>query len=603
VKNKTKRFQTFVANRIAILHDATCQSQWRYVPTKENPADDTSRGLKADQIISNDRWRHGPAFLLQSEDKWPVMPDGQPNLLESDPEVKKIAKTSCAVKTEPINDVIQELFQRYSSWSRLLKAVGYLQQFIEWLRLRKPAQMNKTLTADDMKTAEKAVLRYLQTENYRKEIQSLKAGDSITRKSPIYELEPYLDQDHLLRLNGRLKYASIPDGAKHPVILPRSEYVTTLIVRDVHERLSRHSGREHVMANLRQRYWIPQARQVVKRVIKTCVICKFLYGKLGEQRMADLPPERVMPSDYPFQYLGVDVFGPFLVKRGRSTEKRYGCIFTCLSMRAIHLEKLSSMDADSFINALVRFCSRRGVPKRIRSDNGSNFVGANRELRDSIARWNDSHRFKEYLQQNFIEWKFNPPTASNMGGVWERNIRTARKVLNAILLKQTLDDERLDTIFAEVENIVNSRPLTVVSSDPKDKPPLTPNDLLRPYAPSFKSPLGEFGKKDQFGKRWRHVQFVLDHFWKRWTAEYLPRLQLRSKWLEEKNVKIGDVVLVLDHTLPRAHWPLGRITKTFPGKDGLVRSVELKTASKDTFVRPVNKITSLEVSIPEENQD
>ena len=190
-----------------------------------------------------------------------------------------------------------------------------------------------------------------------------------------------------------------------------------------------------------------------------------------------------------------------------------------------------------------------------------------------------------------------------MGGVWERNIRTARDVLTAILKKQVLDDERLDTIFAEVTNIVNSRPLTFVSDDVRDPKPLTPNDLLLPRQPGFPSPPGKFGKADAYGRRWRYVQYVMDHFWKRWTSEYLPNLQVRSKWLEkQRNLQIGDIVLVLDESLLRAHWPLGRVMQVFPGSDGLVRTVELKTAYANSLMRPINKLCLLEAVDQEINE-
>ena len=160
--------------------------------------------------------------------------------------------------------------------------------------------------------------------------------------------------------------APIVDSAKHPAILPKNHHVSTLVVRHVHEFVASHSGREYVLSRIRQYYWIPQGRPLVNRVLRQCVVCKKLRGKLGERRMADLPQSRVMPSDPPFSYTGIDNFGPFFVQRGRSMEKRYGCIFTCLTTRAIHIEPLNSMDADSFVNALVRFISRRGAPKRIR---------------------------------------------------------------------------------------------------------------------------------------------------------------------------------------------------------------------------------------------
>ena len=151
--------------------------------------------------------------------------------------------------------------------------------------------------------------------------------------------------------------------------------------------------------------------------------------------MADLPEDRVTPHRPPFTITGVDCFGAFLVKRGRCQEKRYGCLFTCLSIRAVHIEKLNTLEADSFLNALFRFSSRRGTPDIIRSDNATNFTAAERELRE----------LRNHLLAHQIV--FNPPAASHMGGVWERQIRTVRKVMNALLRDQVLDDERLDTIY------------------------------------------------------------------------------------------------------------------------------------------------------------
>ena len=590
IKNTTKRFQTFVANRVAIIHDGSHPSQWRYVDTKSNPADDASRGLRASEILSNQRWKQGPDFLWEDESQWPVLPQGSPDLLTDDQEVKKEAK-SCAVTTDSKN-LLEEMFKRYSCWFRLKKAVAWLIRFSKWLRKGKP-KLTTGLTVDELQDAEKGIVRYVQRRNYPNEFAALESGKEVSRKSSIFKLEPFKDDDGMLRVQGRLQSAPISDAARQPLILPKDHHVAKLVVRHTHEWISKHSGREYVLSRVREKYWIPQGRPLVNRVLQNCVVCKKLRGKLGIQRMADLPTDRVTPDKPPFTYTGVDCFGPFYVKRGRAQEKRYGCLFTCLTTRAIHIEKLNSMDADSFINSLMRFISRRGVPEKIRSDNGTNFVGGNKELQESIQRWNEDHKTKENLLIRDIKWEFNPPAASHMGGVWERQIRTVRKVLNAILRDQVLDDERLSTVFCEVESIVNNRPLTPVSDDPKDLKPLTPNDLLQ-LGKGLKTSPGTFRKDDMYGRRWRHVQYLADQFWKRWVREYLPTLQLRQKWLEtKKNVQTDDIVLVMDENLPRNNWPLGRIVKTFPGKDGLVRSVEVKTAV-NTLVRPIDKLCLLE---------
>jgi len=314
---------------------------------------------------------------------------------------------------------------------------------------------------------------------------------------------------------------------------------------------------------------------------------------VASQRMADLPADRVTPDKPAFTNVGIDCFGPFQVKRGRSHEKKYGCIFTCLVTRAIHIEKLHSLDTDAFLNAFIRFVSRRGMPESVRSDNGTNFVGGERELVDCIAKWNDDHRLADHLLLKDVKWIFNPPAASHMGGAWERLIRTVRQGLEATLRGQVLDDERLDTVFCEVESVVNGRPLTPISDDPNDLEALTPNHLLL-LRPGLCSPLGEFSAKNTYRRRWQHVQYLSDQFWKRWIKEYLPTLQLRRKWLKShRNVRVGDTVLVAQESMPRRNWPLGRITATFFGRDGLVRSAELKTANS-YLTRLVNKLCLLE---------
>lgn len=184
--------------------------------------------------------------------------------------------------------------------------------------------------------------------------------------------------------------------------------------------------------------------------------------------MADLPQERLLPDKPPFTNVGVDYFGPVEIKRGRSIVKRYGVLFTCLTIRAVHIEVAHSLDTDSCINALRCFVARRGQVSIMRSDNGTNFVGAERELREAIESWNQSKIHNAMLRKG-IKWIFNPPAGSHHGRVWERQIRTVRKILNSTLKLQTLDDEGLYTVLCEVENRINDRPLTKSSNDPNDR--------------------------------------------------------------------------------------------------------------------------------------
>ncbi|XP_072030454.1 uncharacterized protein [Amphiura filiformis] len=314
--------------------------------------------------------------------------------------------------------------------------------------------------------------------------------------------------------------------------------------------------------------------------------------------MADLPRYRVNPEEAPFTRVGVDYFGPVEVKRGRSVVKRYGMVFTCLAVRAIHIEKADTLETDSCICAIRRFIARRGQVKEVWSDNGTNLVGAKRELQEQIRKWNQAQIHSELLQDH-VDWRFNPPAGSHFGGVWERMIRTIRKVMMSVSKEQMLTDEALQTLFCEAEAVVNSRPITKVSSDAGDLEALTPNHLLLLKGkPTLPPTLTE--KTDQYAKRDGDKYNTCLICFGRWTSEYLVQQQERQKWLFQKsNLKVGDIVLVVDGSKPRNMWPMGKVTATRPDKNGFVRQVEIKTRST-TLVRPVAKLCLLlEAEYPE----
>ena len=219
------------------------------------------------------------------------------------------------------------------------------------------------------------------------------------------------------------------------------------------------------------------ATPLVKKVIRHCITCRRRDAQPCHQLEADLPLDRITPHEPAFTSVGVDYFDPFAVKRGRGREKRYGCMFTCLTTRAVHIETADTLDTDSFLNYLYRFMVRRGESCLLRSDNGSNFVGAERKLRKEIEAWN-KERIQEAMSQRGIRWLFNPPAASHMGGVWEHQIRSVRRILSTIMTEQVPTSEMLTTLLVIAEGIINNRPLTPASDDPNDLEPLTPNHLL-----------------------------------------------------------------------------------------------------------------------------
>ncbi|XP_069983718.1 uncharacterized protein [Penaeus vannamei] len=307
--------------------------------------------------------------------------------------------------------------------------------------------------------------------------------------------------------------------------------------------------------------------------------------------MADLPEDRITSNVPPFTHTGTDCFGPFLVKKGRSNLKRYGVIFTCLVTRAIHIEVVESMETDFYINAFRRFIARRGPVTSIRSDNGTNLVGAEKELRKELEKLKHSV-IAEVMLLKGVTWQFNPPHASHFGGVWERQIRTIRRVLRGLCHQQVMTDDTLHTLFCEVEAIINGRPLTRVTDDPDGPQPLTPNMLLTLKGAG--GPITDTDHSDLYvRRRWRQVQYLADLFWKRWTKEYLPLLQERQKWTtRQRNLKVGDIVLSLDNKLPRGSWPLGRVLEVISDADGHVRSARLKTASGE-YLRPISNMCLL----------
>ena len=461
------------------------------------------------------------------------------------------------------------------------------------------------LEVKEIEDAEAAILRFIQNQKFSDEIQVLlqdrKASegldqDSAVRKktkmrrtSHIYRLDPFI-ADGILRVGGRLSNADISEDSKHPVILPRKSHVTTLIIRHAHEQLG-HVGRGHVLSRLREKYWIVGATSAVRQVISACVTCRRSKASTLEQKMDDLPQDQLTPAP-PFTYVGVDYFGPYFVKEGRKEYKRYGALFTCLVSRAVHIEIAHSLETDSFLNALRRFIARRGPVRELRCDNGTNFVGAKGELRKAIKEM-DHDEITEKLRQQQIDWKFNPPAASHMGGVWERQIRTTRRILDTLLREHgnRLNDESLHNLMCEVEAIINSRPLTMTSSDANDPLPLTPNQILTTKTSIVLPPPGKFQRNDVYmRRRWRRVQYLCNLFWTRWKREYLPTLQERPKWHQERrNLQVNDIVLIKDESTPRNEWPMGVVTDVEPDTKGLVRSVKLRTR-KTELRRPVHKL-------------
>lgn len=606
INNEARRFKPFIANRLAVIHEKTKPSQWKWVDTNSNPADHASRGLRSTDVQKVTEWIHGPKFLWQDPETWPKLP----NSVETQDTQLELRKDAQVNEMQAVihSDPLDSFLEYYSSWYALKKGIAWLMRYLLYLKksTNTQEQHKKPLSVTEVQQAAKNIVTYIQHKAFSKELEILKATSTsdgrvlktqIGRSSKLSKLNPVLI-DGTIHVGGRLELAPISYGAKHPMILPSKNHVTNLIIRHYHVKEG-HLGTRHVWNAIRQVYWIINGRAEVRKVINQCIQCRKRNARPGSQIMAPLPAARVTPYQPPFTCVGVDYFGPLTIKLNRSHVKRYGCLFTCLATRAVHIEIAYSLDSESFLCAFSRFTARRGQPKHVYSDNGTNFTGAQAILREEFKKISENstaqEKIRDQLRRNDIQWHFNPPAASHMGGVWERLIRSIRRILKALLQEQLVTDETLVTFMAEVERILNDRPLVQNDDTPDDLVPLTPSKLLL-LQPNPSLPLGIFLNGDKFNKRWRQAQWLANTFWKRWIKEYLPALQERQKWtVTQRNLKQGDLVLMVDERRSRGQWPLAIVEETFPDRHGSVRQVSVRTATS-RFVRDVRKLCLLEAS-------
>lgn len=604
IHNESKRFYVYVHHRVQRIRQSTQPRQWQYVPTENNPADHASRSVHASEL-ANSNWLTGPAFLYvphktcsEQQDVFKLIdPD-------SDTEIRPQV-TSCVTSTRD-KPLTPERFKRFSSWKSLQRAVATLIHVVHSFQsatqvpteCRGWHQCSKPHTVSELSKAMKTIIRSVQKATFSEELDLLSKGGNINKKSPLAKLNPLIDEDGLLRVGGRLKLADLSSQEKNPIILPGKHHVSTLLIRHYHERVE-HQGRTFTEGAIRTAgIWLIGGKRCISSILHGCVTCRKLRGKIERQKMSDLPEGRLSTSP-PFTYTGVDVFGPGTVaarrtRGGLAHSKRWAVLYTCLSIRAVHIEVIESMDGSSFINSLRRFFAIRGPSQQIHSDWGTNFVGACNEL--EFHKVMKDSKVQRYVNSQGCTWDFNPPHSSHMGGAWERMIGVARRILDSMLMRTdsfSLFHEVLCTLMAEVTAIINSRPLVPVSSDADSPLILTPAMILT-QRQSVPPPPGKFTEKDLYKQQWRQVQSLADQFWTRWKREYLQTLQVRHKWQEScPNIEVGDIVLLRDIKAARNDWPMALVTCTFPSDDGRVRKVELKVTKQGSSKKFLSEIILL----------
>ncbi|UYV80538.1 hypothetical protein LAZ67_19000508 [Cordylochernes scorpioides] len=524
IKSESKHWKPFVGNRIAEIQRLTLQSSWYYVSTKDNPADCASRGITSSELVNHSLWWNGPDWLSNSS-----LQDPLPITYELPKEVCHEKRKTVPIVHFTTCPIIDFIF-KFSTFRKLSRVTAWLLRFIHNARHSSDKIKHKELSSNELDNSIRTLIQIIQSSEFKTEIQCCNQSKVLPSNSKLLSLNPFIDSSGILRVGGRLRKSNLQFNEKHPIILPHNHFVTELIVQQFHvEHL--HSGLQLTLCAIRQKYWIPSGRILVKKLINRCMTCFKTKRQVSKQIMGDLPIHRIIPSS-PFSKTGIDFAGPFITKpnviRTKVTLKSYIALFICFSTKAIHLEIVSDLSTPAFLAAFRRFISRRGKPSDIFTDNATNFKGAKNILNNIHQLVKDSS-IQSYVANEHITWHFIPPSAPNFGGIWEAGIKSLKYHLLRCLKSAVLNFEELNTLTSQIEACLNSRPLYPMSSDPNDFNPLTPGHFLI-GRPLTALPEPSYHPNDNYLTRWKLIQKARDVFWQRWSREYLNNLQQRSKW-------------------------------------------------------------------------
>ena len=581
-------YKVFVTNRVNSILQVTSPQSWKHVPTSENPADCASRGLMPAELLNHSLWWEGPDWLQAEPISIPPQPPRKPLLA---PELRlPVAIHSILQPPQPL------LESRYSDYHKLICVTAWCLRFLAKATKQKAAAGGRQLTAGELTRAEHHLARLSQQRSFPKERHSLLHDKTLSPSSRLLSLNPYLDQELLLRVGGRLENSSLTLSQKHPVLIDANDMFTRLLCTYLHVVLG-HCGPTLLLASLGRRFHVVNARRLTRSTCSQCKVCRKAAPRTLPQQLGQLPADRVSTTPA-FQTTGIDYAGPFTLKKGHTRKpvliKSYLALFVCLSTKAVHIEVVSDMTTSAFIAALKRFIARRGCPTTIHSDNGSNFIGAKNQLKQlySFLRSKDlNSSVSQHLLKQRITWNTIPERSPHFGGLWESAVKKMKFHLKRVIGSQIVSYEEMATVSTQVEACLNSRPLTAMTSHDSDGiHPLTPGHFLLLRPPTAYPELPGLPEEPSKVKKWHLCQSLVQHFWDRWSREYLQSLQARSKWKRPTpNLQVGDVVIIKEDRTFACHWPLARILQTYPGQDGLVR-VALVQTGNSTYKRPITKL-------------
>ena len=581
-------WKTFVANRVTKIQEILPFSTWSHVTSEENPADAASRGISLMDLANHKLWWHGPEWLKNPVPKSPSKFNFNQSALDEGKDI-----TVCLVDIKENGSFVE----KFSSYFRLKRAVANSIRILRNARLPKSDRNFGPLKVEDLENSETILLKLVQKEDFPNEIQALSNSLPLAKNSPLKSLYPFLDSKGLLRVGGRLTNSNLSYDIKHPIIIDGKNHIATILVRDLHLQ-NLHAGPSFLMSHLNRKFHILGCRNLVRKITRTCPKCIRYRAKMSEQLQGSLPYQRTNPSR-PFLVCGLDYAGPFHLKlykgRCQRVQKAWIAIFVCFTTKAIHLELVTELTSEAFLAALKRFVSRRGLCSDIFSDNGTNFVGGNRELIE-VANFLSSTEFANavpsYLVSNSIKWHFSPPSAPHFNGLAESCVKSVKNHLRRSIGDTRLTFEEFYTVLCQVEAVLNSRPIALNQSD-SELDPLTPGHFLvgGPLVTVPERPL--INTNANHLQRWKLVTRIQQDFWTRWQNEYLTTLQKRPKFQESlSNIQLDTIVLIKEDGLPPGKWVLGKIIDTHPGKDDKVRVVSIKTVT-GIFKRPITKVCPL----------
>ena len=638
------KLKTFIANRVAkiqIIKDKL-NIIWKHVSSQNNPADLVSRGITAEQYETCNQWWHGPSYLLQPENMWPEKVII--NIPTSVPELKQETTITMVVS----NDLKEEfiLISKYSKYQQMINITAFTLRFIrncqnhsksqrpESLickslgsstisKLKRPKSLvcREPLTTDELRAAKLKLVQMVQATAFKDEIKILKKNGELHKTSLIKSLHPFLDVNGIIRVGGRIANANINYDMKHQMLLPYKHHFTTTLFRHIHKN-EFHAGPQLLLSTVRQEFWPIKGKHIAHNTYRKCIICYKFKPTMMHQLMGNLPASRITPARS-FSTTGVDLSGPYQLKQKyqrKDTEmKAYVANFVCFITKGTHLEIVLDLTAESFIQALKRFIARRLHPNTIWSDNATNFHGSyNIIMHQQELTFNDKDQLQinEFCTRQNLDWKFIPARSPHFGVLWESSVKSFKSHFRKIVNNNPLTYEEMLTLINQIEAILNSRPITPMSSNPADPQPLTPAHLM------VGGPISALEEQSLINvpynrlTNWQKVTKMVQSFWNRFNKEYLHSIQQRQKWNTTcDNLAVGDVVLLLEDNIPTCKWPTGRVITVFPGKDGIVRAAEIRTRKEDlnpnkkktidtsfhykTFVRAITRLCKLPIETSE----